>query len=108
MFTGFPFLFQSRLQGRRIPWAVSALAGVVHFPLAYSLVKQALPSVPLGLVPAIFALPPFAALAWLARSLPKESSPRLAHLAWFGGVGFLFVTLIFPVQFERQWITLGV
>jgi uncharacterized membrane protein len=107
MFTGFPFLFQSRLQGRRIPWAVSALAGVVHFPLAYSLVKQALPSVPLGLVPAIFALPPFAALAWLARSLPKESSPRLAHLAWFGGVGFLFVTLIFPVQFERQWITLG-
>jgi uncharacterized membrane protein len=28
-------------------------------------------------------------------------------LAWFGGVALLFITLIFPIQFERQWITLG-
>ena len=26
-------------------------------------------------------------------------------LAWFGGVSLFFITLIFPVQFDRQWIT---
>ena len=30
-----------------------------------------------------------------------------ALLAWFGAATLFFVTLIFPIQFERQWITLG-
>jgi uncharacterized membrane protein len=28
-------------------------------------------------------------------------------LALFGGVALFFVTLIFPIQFDRQWITIG-
>ena len=32
---------------------------------------------------------------------------RLNQLAWFGGVALFFITLIFPIQFERQWITVG-
>lgn len=107
LFTLFPFLFTQRFAERRLPWAVAALSGVVHFPLAYLVVKRALPEVPPGLVPAVFALPAFAGLAWLVRQLPKDSPQRLTHLAWFAGVGLLFVTLIFPVQFDRQWITLG-
>jgi hypothetical protein len=31
----------------------------------------------------------------------------MTQLAWFGGVALFFVTLIFPIQFDRQWITLG-
>jgi len=31
---------------------------------------------------------------------------RLAMLAWFGGSALFFVTLIFPIQFEREWLTL--
>jgi uncharacterized membrane protein len=31
----------------------------------------------------------------------------MTQLAWFGGVGMFFITLIFPIQFERQWITIG-
>jgi uncharacterized membrane protein len=31
----------------------------------------------------------------------------MAQLAWFGGVALFFITLIFPIQFDRQWITIG-
>ena len=31
----------------------------------------------------------------------------MATLAWFGGVALFFITLIFPIQFDRQWITIG-
>jgi uncharacterized membrane protein len=107
LFTVFPFMFTRHFAERRLPWAVAALAGVVHFPFAYLVVKQTLPTVPLGLVPAVFALPAGAGLVWLARRLPQASPGRLTPLAWFAGVGLFFVTLIFPVQFDRQWITLG-
>ncbi len=107
LFTGFPFLFARRLAASRMPWAVAALAGVVHCPLALALVWTGLPGVPPGLVPAAFSLPVFAGLAWMVRRLPAGEPARLPHLAWFAGVGLFFVTLIFPVQFERQWITLG-
>lgn len=107
MFTGFPFLFLRTFAERRLPWAVAALAGVVHFGLVHPLVKQAFPAVPPGLVPAVFALPALAGLAVLVKRLPVETPHRLDHLAWFGGVALFFITLIFPVQFDREWITLG-
>ena len=28
-------------------------------------------------------------------------------MRWFGGVALFFITLIFPIQFDRQWITIG-
>jgi hypothetical protein len=37
----------------------------------------------------------------------KMPAATLTQLAWFGGVGLFFITLIFPVQFDRQWITIG-
>jgi uncharacterized membrane protein len=38
---------------------------------------------------------------------PAENKSRMGRLAWFGGVALFFITLIFPIQFERQWITIG-
>jgi Predicted membrane protein len=35
------------------------------------------------------------------------SSARDAQLALFGGAALFFITLIFPIQFDRQWITVG-
>jgi uncharacterized membrane protein len=43
----------------------------------------------------------------LRRDGASDARARLNQLAWFGGVALFFVTLIVPVQFERQWITLG-
>jgi uncharacterized membrane protein len=61
----------------------------------------------MGLLPAIFAAPALASLLIVLKQIPKTSPARVGQLAWFGGVALFFITLIFPIQFERQWITIG-
>ena len=41
------------------------------------------------------------------KKVPAAGKARMTQLAWFGGVALFFITLIFPIQFERQWITIG-
>jgi uncharacterized membrane protein len=41
------------------------------------------------------------------KKVPEENKSRMAQLAWFGGVALFFITLIFPIQFDREWITIG-
>jgi uncharacterized membrane protein len=43
----------------------------------------------------------------ILRGLSADAPKRLNQLAWFGGAALLFVTLVFPVQFDRQWITIS-
>jgi hypothetical protein len=38
---------------------------------------------------------------------PLASSARNVQLALFGGSALFFITLTFPTQFDRQWITVG-
>ncbi|MEA3188602.1 MAG: hypothetical protein QOD99_2432 [Chthoniobacter sp.] len=107
LFSAFPFLFHRRFEKRNAPWAVAALAGPLHFKLVYDLVKTAWPNHAMGLLPAAFAVPAFIGLAALLKRTPADSPARNAQLAWFGGSALFFVTLIFPIQFERQWITIS-
>lgn len=107
VFTIFPFLFRKTFEGRVVPWAVAALAGPLHFRLIYQLADAAYRNPYMGLLPAIFAVPPLIALIYLIRTVPTENKARLSQLAWFGGSTLFFITLIFPIQFERQWITIG-
>jgi hypothetical protein len=105
VFMLFPFV----LKGPRtiLPWAVAAAAGPAHFLLVYKLVQAAYPNAWMGLIPAAFVLPSFAVLQFLARSERADAPRRNALLALFGGLTLFFVTLIFPIQFERQWITIS-
>jgi uncharacterized membrane protein len=41
-----------------------------------------------------------------ALSQEKDES-RVSKLAWFGGITLLFVTLIIPIQFDKEWRTVG-
>ena len=41
------------------------------------------------------------------RKIPAGEKARVTQLAWFGGVALFFITLIFPIQFSNQWITIG-
>jgi hypothetical protein len=107
---GFPFLFQSRKTAQLIPWATAALAPVVHYSLFREILRNTWPDFwdsAGGLVPAVLALPPLAACFHLRRSLLPENPVRLAVLAWFAGVALFFVTLIFPTQFQHEWLTLS-
>ena len=103
----FPFLAARRMTGSVLPWIASALAGPVHFLLVHILVGDAFPNDYMGLIPALFAVPALLGLVWLAKKLPADAENRNTLLAWFGGVALLFITLIFPIQFSREWITIS-
>lgn len=107
VFAVFPFLFRRQFAGLTGPWAVAALSGIVHFPLVYRLIDHTWPNEIMGVLPALFALPPLASLVVILRGPANEPGARLNQLAWFGGAALFFITLIFPIQFEREWITLG-
>jgi hypothetical protein len=107
VFTLFPFVFLRRFADKTVPWATAALAGLPQFFLVYRLVKVAWPNNFMGLLPAAFAVPALLGLIVVLKKIPPDTKSRMAHLAWFGGVALFFITLIFPIQFERQWITIG-
>jgi uncharacterized membrane protein len=107
VFAIYPFLFQrvfARLTG---PWAVAAVSGLAHFWMIYQALKPGWSADFLGAVPALFAVAPLASLALVLRTGPADHPARLNQLAWFGGVALFFITLIFPIQFERQWLTVA-
>jgi hypothetical protein len=106
VFTLYPFLFLRQFRDRVVPWAAAAMAGPPQLFLLHRLVKAAYPNEFMGLLPAAFAIPPLLSLVIVLKKTP-QSRARMTQLAWFGGVALFFVTLIFPIQFDRQWITLG-
>jgi uncharacterized membrane protein len=106
-FAVFPFVFLKKFSDKTFPWAAAALAGPAQFLLIYRLVKIAWPNPTMGLLPAAFAVPAMLSLVAILKTIPAENKSRLTQLAWFGGVALFFVTLIFPIQFSNQWITIG-
>lgn len=107
IFAAYPFLFRREFARLTGPWAVAALSGVAHFWLVYQSVQTGWPVDFLGLVPALFAVAPLGSLVLIARPASTDNPQRLNQLAWFGGVALLFITLIFPIQFDRQWLTVA-
>src|SRR5213595_3820896 len=108
VFTVFPFIFHRQFARKSTVWVSAALAAPLHFYLVYDVVRTTHPhSGMLGLVPAAFAIPSLLGLVTLLGLTPTDSPARNAQLALFGGAALFFITLIFPIQFDRQWITLG-
>jgi len=107
VFAIFPFLFLKRFSDKVVPWATAALAGPAQFFLIHRLVAAAYPNQMMGLLPMVFALPALLSLVIGLKEIPAANAARRTQLAFFGGVALFFITLIFPIQFDRQWITLG-
>jgi uncharacterized membrane protein len=107
VFTIFPFVFHPQFIARTALWATAALAAPLHFFLVYDLVRRTHPHGMLGLLPAAFAVPALLGLLFLVKRASADSPARNAQLALFGGAALFFITLIFPIQFDRQWITVG-
>lgn len=106
-FTLFPFLFSSDVKERTGPWLMSSLAGPVQFWFVYKLTALAYRIPYTGVVPAVFAIFSLLAVVRLVRTISPESGNRNTLLALFGGVTLFFITVVFPVQFEKEWITVG-
>jgi hypothetical protein len=107
LFALFPFLFLRQFSGKVVPWAAAAMAGPPQFFFIHRFVAAVYPNQCMGLLPAAFAIPSLLGLVVVLKKIPAENKSRLTQLAWFGGVALFFITLIFPIQFERQWITIG-
>lgn len=107
LFALFPFTEKKVRAGSVVPWAAAALSVPLHFGMIYKLVSQAWPNDFMGLLPAVLAVPLLAALLVLVKRLAPDDPARLAVLAWFGGAALFFITLIFPIQFDRQWLTIS-
>ena len=107
VFAIFPFLFFRHFENKTIPWATSAMAALPQFFLIYRFVRLVWPNQFMGLLPAAFAVPELLSLIIVLKGISAENKSRMAQLAWFGGVALFFITLIFPVQFQNQWITIG-
>ncbi len=107
VFAVFPFLFLRQFSTRAVPWATAAMAGVPQFFLIHRFVSAVYPNHLMGLLPAAFAVPGLLSLTVVLKKIPAETKSRLTQLAWFGGVALFFITLVFPIQFDREWITIG-
>jgi uncharacterized membrane protein len=105
VFTAYPFF--SAEEETPLPWAIGALSGVLHFTLIYELISSAYPRLRDGLLPALFVVPYAVGVVHLIRKRGVIPAAGDARLAWQGGAALLFVSLIFPIQFDREWITLG-
>ncbi|HTA95148.1 MAG TPA: DUF2339 domain-containing protein, partial [Verrucomicrobiae bacterium] len=107
VFALFPFLFWKQFSSKVVPWATAAMAGPPQFFLIHRFVSAVYPNQVMGLLPAAFAIPGLLSLVAVLKKTSEENKSRMAQLAWFGGVALFFITLIFPIQFDRQWITIG-
>ena len=103
----FPFFCGRIFRATSLPWAASALSLPVHFLFFHRVVDRSWPNEWMGLIPAVLAIPPLLACVRLARDYEPQESSRDTVLAWFGGSALFFITLIFPIQFDRQWITVS-
>ncbi len=102
----FPFVFHKHVKGTT-PWIASALSGPVHFWLIYNAATQTLGHGSLGIIPALFAVASIFGLYGIVSGVSRTDPRRTSLLAWHGGVALLFITLIIPIQFDKEWITLG-
>jgi len=108
LYMAFPFVFRGHMAPRLVPWIASALALPLHFFILHDGLAARYPGFGYaGLLPAALSLPCLVALFHLVKTDGSTGPPRLNRLALFGGAALFFITLIFPIQFDRQWITIG-
>lgn len=105
LFIGYPF-FASEKE-KPWPWAVSAISGLLHFWLIFEVITVAYPAWRNRLPPAFFIVPYAIGVLYLVKNRGITPASGDAKLAWQGGAALFFVSLIFPIQFDREWITLG-
>ena len=117
LFIAYPFLFPEAMPvqrpgnkdalGRRFSWWTSGLAGPLHFGLLAVVQSRSFETEWPGLLPGLGALL-YGLLLWMiTRRGASEGAGRKFRVALFGGVTLFFVSLIFPFQFEREWLTMG-
>jgi hypothetical protein len=89
------------------PWSIAAIAGPLQFWFVYRLVVFRFPGDFMFLLPVAFGVPAAVALLFLLRRERVALAAGDSRVATQSAALVFFISLIFPVQFEHEWITLG-
>lgn len=103
----YPLLTRPRWTTHTLPWISSAVVMIGTFGLVYGSVRENAPDFDMGILPAAFALIALGVLSWVWKNHDAAVPAKQSQLAWLGGTALFFITLIFPLQFHHQWITIG-
>lgn len=106
-FGAYPFALRGHFRDVSGPWVASALSLPAQFFCVHDLVRTVWPNEFMGLLAAAFALPALAGLAAVVKRTEPWAATRQTQIALYGGVALFFITLIAPLQFSRQWITMS-
>ena len=107
VFLVFPVVFRKSFLDSKPAWSASAAAGPLFFIPIYDVLSRTLGKGYIGLLPAAFAAVYFLALSDVLKHRSSGPGTQNFRVALTGGVALFFVTLIFPLQFDKEWITLG-
>ena len=107
MFLIFPFLFRKYFMDSKYVWISSALAGPLCFIPVYYLSKELLEGQTLGFIPAMFAVIYLTFTLFVSHFADIKEYLQKVRLGVFAAVSLLFITLIFPIQFDKEWLTIS-
>lgn len=100
-----PFLFKGQFMEKKMPWFVSALAGVLQCFLIYFAARKSPQMVHyIGVVPAVFAVIYGLAVFYIMRLGNLKNEFQKSRIAIFTAAALFFITLIFPMHFKTQWL----
>jgi uncharacterized membrane protein len=89
------------------PWIIAAISGPLQFWFVHWYMTQRMSHSWLWLPTLAFALPAAIGIWYLTKREHLELVSGDSRLAAQGAAVLVFVSLVFPVQFHREWITLG-
>jgi uncharacterized membrane protein len=92
---------------RSWPWIIATASGALQFWFAYELCVTRFPSRLMFLLPVGFAIPYVIGLLYLMRREHVPAASGDSRLATAATGLLLFLSLVVPVEFNREWITLG-
>ena len=107
VFIVFPPVFRKNFLDSKTAWSASAVSGLLFFMPVYDAVSRVMGKDLIGFLPAAFSALYFLMLSEVIKHKSCDPETQNFRLALTGGVALFFLTLIFPLQFDKEWITLG-
>ncbi|HLW36608.1 MAG TPA: DUF2339 domain-containing protein, partial [Chthoniobacterales bacterium] len=107
LYVAVPYLVGTK---RVWPWMLAAVAAPIHFAFVYAYLESPahlLSHEVFWLVPLAFAVPAAIGVWYLVKKERVELSSGDSRLATQAAAVLALISFVFPVQFHREWITLG-
>lgn len=105
LFALYPFIFKKRFFHDLFAWAAAALSGVTVVICLYVVLCQYYTVTHPGLLSLGFALLYGAGIYNVLYWQDVHEGIQRARLAWLAGTALFFVTLIFPLELGKAWLT---